>query len=425
MKLKVLVVAHGHPDFSKGGAEIAAHTLFQELNRRYDCEAWLLAANGIAGLQHTGTPFSARPREREMLFAGGTDYFLFSANNLSHLTQDFAELLRHIQPDVVHFHHYAVVGIEMLRVVRNTLPNAVIVLTLHEFLAICNRNGQMLKSNGSLCRNAEADPAECHACMPGRSPQDYFLRRQYIRSFFALVDQFVAPSQFLKERYVTWGLPSDRISVIENGQPSQPMPHSSGTRASTAPAHRFAFFGQITPYKGLEVLLQAFSQLPKSDQKLARLDIFGGGQEMFDKEFQSRIEQGLASAHRNVQYRGRYAPEDFGRLVATVDWVIVPSIWWENSPLVIQEARLHGKPVICSDIGGMAEKVCHERDGLHFQVGSAAALADTVQRCLREPDLWARLQSGIEPPPTIARTADQLMASYAHDHNRAKPSVTQ
>lgn len=418
MKRKVLVVAHGHPDFSKGGAEIAAYTLFQELNRRDDCEAWFLAANGIAGLQHTGTPFSARPREREMLFAGGTDYFLFSANNLSHLTQDFAELLRHIQPDVVHFHHYAVVGIEMLRVVRNTLPNAVIVLTLHEFLAICNRNGQMLKSNGSLCRNTEADPAECHACMPGRSPQDYFLRRQYIRSFFALVDQFVAPSQFLKERYVTWGLPSDRISVVENGQPSRAA-DIAAVDVDSARGHRFAFFGQITPYKGVDVLLQAFSQLSKAEQKRARLDIFGGGQDMFEKDFQERIEQQLESAHRNVRYRGRYAPEDFGRLVASTDWVIVPSVWWENSPLVIQEARQYGRPVICGDIGGMAEKVRHEIDGLHFQAGSASALAETMQRCLHEPDLWVRLQRGIEPPPSIEATAEELTRLYARSHHRA------
>ena len=60
--------------------------------------------------------------------------------------------------------------------------------------------------------------------------------------------------------------------------------------------------------------------------------------------------------------------------MAEIDWVVVPSIWWENSPLVIQEAFLHGRPVICSDIGGMAEKVEHEVNGLHFRVGDHAAL---------------------------------------------------
>ena len=63
---------------------------------------------------------------------------------------------------------------------------------------------------------------------------------------------------------------------------------------------------------------------------------------------------------------------DLPRLMAEVDWVVVPSLWWENSPLVIQEAFLHGRPVICSDIGGMAEKVTDGVNGLHFRAGDRA-----------------------------------------------------
>ena len=60
------------------------------------------------------------------------------------------------------------------------------------------------------------------------------------------------------------------------------------------------------------------------------------------------------------------------------DFVVVPSIWWENSPIVIQEALAVGRPVICSNIGGMAEKVSPGVAGLHFQVGDAADLARTM-----------------------------------------------
>ena len=65
-------------------------------------------------------------------------------------------------------------------------------------------------------------------------------------------------------------------------------------------------------------------------------------------------------------------------VVHIIDAVLVPSIWWENSPVVIQEARRNRRPVICSDIGGMAEKVRDGIDGLHFPVGDAAALADLL-----------------------------------------------
>jgi glycosyltransferase involved in cell wall biosynthesis len=81
--------------------------------------------------------------------------------------------------------------------------------------------------------------------------------------------------------------------------------------------------------------------------------------------------------------------------MARVDWVVVPSIWWENSPLVIQEAFLCGKPVICSDIGGMAEKVENGVSGIHFRRGDAEHLAEVMKRAAETPTLWQKLRSGI------------------------------
>ena len=71
-------------------------------------------------------------------------------------------------------------------------------------------------------------------------------------------------------------------------------------------------------------------------------------------------------------------------MMSNVDWVVVPSRWWESSPLVIQDAFLHGRPVICSDIGAMAEKVAHEVNGLHFTVADPPSLADAVCRAVTD-----------------------------------------
>jgi glycosyltransferase involved in cell wall biosynthesis len=73
---------------------------------------------------------------------------------------------------------------------------------------------------------------------------------------------------------------------------------------------------------------------------------------------------------------------------------VVPSRWWENSPLVIQEAFIHGRPVICSDVGGMAEKVRDGVDGMHFRVGNASSLASVLERGITTPGLWERLRDG-------------------------------
>jgi glycosyltransferase involved in cell wall biosynthesis len=97
-----------------------------------------------------------------------------------------------------------------------------------------------------------------------------------------------------------------------------------------------------------------------------------------------------------------------------MDWVIVPSVWWENAPLVIQEAFAHGRPVICSDVGGMAEAVRDGVDGLHFGRGDARSLAQTMQRAIEQPGLWQHLVDGIEPVRTIQAAADEHLALYTN-----------
>src|SRR3546814_10549806 len=99
-------------------------------------------------------------------------------------------------------------------------------------------------------------------------------------------------------------------------------------------------------------------------------------------------------------------------LMAAVDWVVVPSIWWENAPLVIQEAFQHRRPVICSDIGGMAEMVQHDVNGLHFRRGDAADLAGLMRRAAAEDGLWDRLVAGIPEIPTIGAVATRYRRLY-------------
>ncbi len=81
---------------------------------------------------------------------------------------------------------------------------------MHEYLPICHRNGQMVRAqDNKVCR--EASPRRCHECFPGLTPQQFFLRKRFIQSQLSLVDRFVAPTDYVKERYVEWGLEADKI----------------------------------------------------------------------------------------------------------------------------------------------------------------------------------------------------------------------
>ena len=97
-------------------------------------------------------------------------------------------------------------------------------------------------------------------------------------------------------------------------------------------------------------------------------------------EFRAEFAKRRKKAGRNVRFHGAYDNRRVDALMQQVDVVVVPSIWWENSPVVIQEAIRNRRPVICSDLGGMAEKIVPGRDGWHVTAGDAAGLAAIVAR---------------------------------------------
>lgn len=186
--------------------------------------------------------------------------------------------------------------------------------------------------------------------------------------------------------------------MIENGltvheiAPTRPLP-PGGRR------NRFAFFGQLTEFKGAHVLVEEVGRVPeKIWGEDSALMIFGGNLERQPEEYQRRFLAATERAGDRVRFYGSYRSAELPRLMKDVDWVVMPSIWWENSPVVIQEAFLHGRPMITSNIGGMAEKVTHGVDGLHFRAGSVEDLVDRLVACLTVPDLWDRMRLRIRRP---------------------------
>jgi glycosyltransferase involved in cell wall biosynthesis len=150
------------------------------------------------------------------------------------------------------------------------------------------------------------------------------------------------------------------------------------------------------------VLLEAMKILVENECD-AHLWLHGANLELQPEDFRNRLESLIEETQENVTLVGRYDYAALSKLMANIDWVVVPSIWWENSPLVIQEAFLHGRPVICSDIGGMAEKVIDGVNGLHFRAGDPHSLADVLRRVVGAPDLWKTLH---DKRPEIYSTED-------------------
>jgi glycosyltransferase involved in cell wall biosynthesis len=429
-------VCHNHPSVRPGGAENYAYELFESFEASSRYEPFFLAKGGrplgFSDRPHEGTviaPVGDRPNDY-FYFTDGYQYDWFhgTITDKEFYTHHFGKVLETLRPDVVHFQHTIFLGYDALRVVRDVLPDAAIVYTLHEYAPICHRDGQMLRTrNDELC--SSSSPRLCHECFPEFSAQQFFLRTRRIQSHLALVDKFIAPSEFLRRRYVEWGIEKSRILLEENGRD---FPHQRAPVQPRRYRDRFAFFGQISPYKGLDVLLDAMrivrertrpdhssllatlqdDESTRRDGPRPHLAVHGANLELQPGAHQDRIRRLVEAAGDSVTMMGRYDWRHLGRLMESIDWVVLPSIWWENSPLVIQEAFFHGRPIICSDIGGMAEKVKHASDGLHFRARDARHLAEVIERAATTDKLWDTLRAGIRPVHPVAAHRERLSGLY-------------
>jgi glycosyltransferase involved in cell wall biosynthesis len=411
---RVLFILHNHPSVQPGGSEVYTLNAHEALRRSGEFESMVVArveARDGAQPHRQGSRFTPLPEDPNQYLVEieqeRYDFHLQTFRDKSLYTRDFADFLAAHRPDVVHFQHHLYIGCDLISTIRRVLPATPIVYTLNEYLPICSHNGQLVRTmQNQLC--LEASPRRCNECFPETSHQAFFLRQRFIQSHFSKVDLFIAPSRFLLERYVDWGISRERIRHLPYGFPPVVRMDDSEPRDRT----NFAFFGVLTPFKGINVLLRAMERL--GPDFAGRLSIHGAGMTRMPDEsedVQGEVDTLLARTP-TATFCGPYDHTSMPRLMAQTDWVVVPSIWCENSPLVISEAFQYGRPVICSDIGGMAESVTSEVNGLHFNVGNPASLAAVMQRAATTPGLWEQLVAGIPPVTDIGDHVATLAEIY-------------
>jgi glycosyltransferase involved in cell wall biosynthesis len=407
--LRVLFVSHGHPALLHGGTEHFAHDLFTAIRDQGRAEAMFLgcvtplhrASRRGGGLQAVG-----RGSDDVLLWIGGFDRWQMTQPHPGSSLTAFRELLQSFRPDIVHFQHLLLLGVEAIVLVRRVLPQARIVVSLHDYSAICANDG-LLRTvpDGTPCLGGSIDA--CHACFPNQDPSRFALRRLHLCNVLGEVDRFIAPSHFLAERYVSWGLRRSLVQVIANGLPDLPSPPE---RSHARPRTRFAYFGNIAPHKGVLSLLEA---LPTVTNWLpdVRLDLYGAIN-FQSEEFRRSFDAHLAAAGPFARYHGPYRREDLPALMQAIDWVVTPSEWWENAPLTILEAFRSGRPVITADAGGMAELVDDGVNGLHFRFRQPDDLAQVMRRAAGNDLLWQQLTTGVPRVPNMHEISERHLFLY-------------
>ena len=416
--VKVLLISLFHPELVRGGAQQICYELFEGLKELPGIKPTLLASvdSSLPALYKSGARITGFDgREGEFLFLSQEYDYWWHRSSSPLLLEAYADFLRMLAPDVVHIHHFLTLGVELITLTRRVLPNVRIVFTFHEFMTICAADGHMVRKNDkSLCTHAS--PVRCHQCFPELPPEQFFVREKWMKKHMEVVDAFTTPSRFMVKHYTDWGIDPRKIYQVGNVQRNRGLKiPADGQR----PRHnRFGFFGQMVDMKGIHVIIRAVQLLRSSGFTDFVVEINGDNLRYASPPYRKEVETFLDSerekpvAEQNVVFNGSYQVDQLAGRMARIDWCIVPSIWWEIFCLVISESWMFGRPVIVSNVGGPKERVRDEVDGLHFQVGDAQSLADTMRRACTEAGLWNKLSQGIAAPASRDLMVGQYVSLY-------------
>jgi glycosyltransferase involved in cell wall biosynthesis len=310
--------------------------------------------------------------------------------------------------DLVHFQHTIFLGMGLPAVAkRRSLP---VVLSLHDFWLTCHRAHlnfpQSDRQGLSLCV-PPVDHRQCASCIvdlyqlsvpPEQTLPLLPVREKLAKEALAVADRVICGAAHTRRTFEeTLAWPANYVTLPYGIEPISPPPRPK--IANDIPT--FGIMGNISKIKGLDVLLTAFREV--ADQ--ARLIVFG---EFADEPWYLERLQQLSAGVPSILFYGKY---ELDKALSLLDVLVIPSLL-ENYPLVALEAFMAKVPIVASDIGGLPEVVSHGVDGMLFERGNAAELANVLRALAQDRDLIARLKQGIRQPFTTLEHARGLLAHY-------------
>jgi glycosyltransferase involved in cell wall biosynthesis/MoaA/NifB/PqqE/SkfB family radical SAM enzyme len=399
--MRVLLVIHGMPPRYNAGSEVYTQSLARGLAERHDVRVFTRHEDPFAPAYQVHQEADVSDSRVQLRVLNNPE----SRDRYRHAQIDaaFAELLSEFRPDVVHVNHVSHLSTSLLREAsRRQIP---VVFTLHDFWLMCPRGQFLQRSDDAkggtfpLC-DGQDDRKCAERCYGlyfsgGEASREAEIaqwtgwvkeRMRHVREMASFVDAFVVPSRHLERRFRDeFGLDANRLHYLDYGFDLQRLRHRARLSEDSIV---FGYIGTHIPAKGIHHLLEAFAMVDGEPQ----LRIWGRPRDPFTASLRRMAADLPNHAGERVEWLGEYdnasiVPEVFNR----VDAIVVPSIWEENSPLVIHEAQQARVPVITADVGGMAEYVKHEHNGLLFGHRNKHSLATQMQRLVDDPSLLSRL----------------------------------
>ncbi len=444
--MKILLAVHQFfPDHSRG-TEVLTYETAREL-KRSGHEVEVLTAHRACNGAPENTSFDTyvyggvtvhRYSHNPGVVPPGSNSMEFEHNN-PFFAKRFSDLLKQLKPDLVHFFH--LLNLTPVAIDVCIAEGVPILFTPTDFWTICQTILLRLENN-DLCEGPDPDGHNCIRHLIGISgprpvsslasklpgslldlfvwgskrawwPDKRFspmLRAVAERKDFNLarinrVDRVLVPTSFMEKVLVENGLGHKNIRLQPFGLNLDLFEGS----VFKVPGDklRVGFIGTLSEHKGSQVLVKAIKQLPA--ELPLEVKIYGGPD--VDKDFVFRLKR-LAKGDDRIQFFGTFPNEQIGDIFKGIDVLVVPSIWYENTPLVIYSAFASMTPVIATNLGGMSDVVHDGVNGMLFEKNDVEGLAARLRRLVEEKGLVEKLASGIEPPKSIKTYVGELEGLY-------------
>jgi glycosyltransferase involved in cell wall biosynthesis len=405
---RLLIAAYGWND--SGGGTAVPRLAAKELARRgWDVTVFHAAVASLAG----APAYAVREWEEDgvkLIGVHNRPSALFDIGRPQRDVDDpqiaatFASVLDRQRPDVVHFHNLHNLGASLLdQVAARGIAS---IFSVHNYWLICPR-AYLLTGEGKICPGPGDGGGDCASCTSSHDRAGHQQRLADIRARAErALSACLAPSISVRRSLLAAGYSGELVDVVRQAMPQDDeiWRRVGATRKPGRVGRGLSvgFIGSALPHKGPQLLVEAAQRAGAT----VRVQIHGEIPERFAEQLRRLDGRGL------VELCGAFTPSELPERLAGIDVAVLPSLWWDCAPLAAAECRAARLPLVVPRLGGLAEAISDERDGLLFDGLASDDLARQLERLANEPGLLERLQQGIERPRTFASYIDELEAYY-------------
>jgi len=292
---------------------------------------------------------------------------------------------------VVHFTHTARLATALWSCKKLNIPT---ILTLTDHWLLCDRH--LVTVDNQLCNGPQAGEKCMTVC---NYDQKVVSRYNEAKFFFDNVDRVFAGTNFVRRTFWENGW----TKKIELNNFAIDYVHIKEIKQSNEELV-FAFIGSFTWNKGLHVLLDAFK---KVNSKNIKLKIYGGTGfgNIYAKDTINSLGEinsnGIVENDKRIEFCGIFDYNELPKIMKDISVIVIPSVYKEIYPLVMQISLAYKKPVIASDIGGIPEVVHDKIGGFLFPPKDEIKLSKIIQMIADDPKIITSLMQNITPPPRI------------------------